>query len=122
MENIADSPGYTANLRSMGLTRKQIRRHKFRERIARLRFALRPSRYYSEVLDCFNPKHSAGWVVTGLCPFHDNRWPGSLALHMEKGCFHCFSCGASGQDIVAFHAKLHQMNMRDALAQLERCA
>lgn len=29
------------------------------------------------------------------CPFHEDHAP-SLSLHLEKGFFHCFGCGASG--------------------------
>lgn len=37
----------------------------------------------------------AGSEYMGLCPFHDDRNP-SLAVNAEKGVWHCFGCGKSG--------------------------
>src|SRR5262249_2651126 len=37
---------------------------------------------------------------TGLCPFHKDRTP-SLSVDVEKGLFHCFTCGVGG-DIITF--------------------
>jgi len=39
--------------------------------------------------------HKAGSEYMGLCPFHDDRNP-SLAVNAEKGVWHCFGCGKSG--------------------------
>jgi hypothetical protein len=39
--------------------------------------------------------HKAGSEYMGLCPFHDDRNP-SLAVNAEKGVWHCFGCGRSG--------------------------
>ena len=36
----------------------------------------------------------------GLCPFHDDHNP-SLSVNREKGVWHCFGCGKSG-DLTAF--------------------
>lgn len=33
---------------------------------------------------------------TGLCPFHNDRRNPSLSVSEDKGLYHCFSCGASG--------------------------
>ncbi|MFC1930182.1 CHC2 zinc finger domain-containing protein [Chloroflexota bacterium] len=37
----------------------------------------------------------AGSEYMGLCPFHNDRNP-SLAVNAEKGVWHCFGCGKSG--------------------------
>lgn len=38
-------------------------------------------------------KKGNAWL--GLCPFHDDHHP-SLRVDAQKGLYHCFSCGASG--------------------------
>ncbi|WON74535.1 CHC2 zinc finger domain-containing protein [Nitrosospira sp. Is2] len=47
-----------------------------------------------------NKRH--GWCGGGLCPFHDDCHPGSFKVNLTTGPFHCFTCGTSGTDIVAF--------------------
>ena len=42
----------------------------------------------------------AGNEYLGLCPFHDDHNP-SLSVNREKGVWHCFGCGKSG-DLAAF--------------------
>lgn len=42
----------------------------------------------------------AGRELVGLCPFHDDRHP-SFSVNPDKGVFHCFGCGASG-DVINF--------------------
>ncbi len=39
--------------------------------------------------------HKAGNEYMGLCPFHDDQNP-SLSVNPEKGVWHCFGCGKSG--------------------------
>jgi hypothetical protein len=41
-----------------------------------------------------------GRRATGLCPFHEDTNP-SLSIDLERGLFHCFACGVSG-DIIRF--------------------
>jgi hypothetical protein len=38
---------------------------------------------------------TAGGEYMGLCPFHDDHDP-SLSVNAEKGVWHCFGCGKSG--------------------------
>lgn len=79
-----------------------------------------PSAYYSGVLQRFEPRRDNGWNVTGLCPFHQDSNPGSLAINLDSGAFKCFACGAAGGDIITFHMMLHEMSFQDALADLGR--
>jgi len=51
------------------------------------------------------------------CPFHVDTRP-SLSVHMDKGAFRCFSCGAKGGDLLDFHRLLHKMSFVDACKDL----
>ncbi len=53
----------------------------------------------------------------GLCPFHDDTNP-SLSVDQERGLFHCFGCGASG-DIFDVVMKLRGLDFKEALAYLK---
>jgi len=61
-------------------------------------------------------KGNGTWRKT-ICPFHEDTKP-SLAVHMDKGAFKCFSCGAKGGDVLAFHRQLHKMSFIDACKDL----
>ena len=61
-------------------------------------------------------KGNGTWRKT-ICPFHEDTKP-SLAVHMDKGAFKCFSCGAKGGDVLAFHRLLHKMSFVDACKDL----
>jgi len=54
---------------------------------------------------------------SALCPFHDDRRP-SLRVNIRTGAFRCFSCGAKGGDIVAFHRLKYGLGFRAALRDL----
>lgn len=41
-------------------------------------------------------KNGRGWKI--LCPFHNDTDP-SCSVNLEKGLFHCFSCGVEGDKI-----------------------
>jgi hypothetical protein len=56
------------------------------------------------------------WVKVHCC-FHDENKP-SLSLNVESGGFHCFSCEASGGNIVAFVMKSRGISYKDALCVL----
>jgi len=73
-----------------------------------------PKEYFSELKYQF--KGGGIWRNTN-CPFHEDTKP-SLAVHMDKGAFKCFSCGAKGGDVIAFHQQLHKMSFVDACKDL----
>jgi DNA primase len=54
----------------------------------------------------------------GCCPFHEDKSP-SLSVNPEKGLFHCFGCGASG-DVFIFVMKRDGCSFIDALKTLAR--
>lgn len=74
----------------------------------RVRDAVDPAEYYRETLPtmpALRPRGD-GWNDGGLCPFHDDKRPGSFRVNIKTGAFRCFACGAHGGDIVAFEAAL----------------
>ena len=85
-----------------------------------LKGILPPERYYTARLDgSFGKATGNGWHMwNGLCPFHDDRKPGSFVVNKTTGAFRCFSCGARGGDIIAFHMKRHGIGFTEALNQL----
>jgi DNA primase len=58
----------------------------------------------------------AGKEFVGLCPFHADKAP-SFSVSEEKGLFHCFGCGESG-DVFDFIGKLEGIGFREAKARL----
>ena len=49
-----------------------------------------------------------GKEFKGLCPFHTEKTP-SFHVSSEKGLFHCFGCGASG-NVFTFIMKFHHLD------------
>ena len=64
------------------------------------------------------PLKKSGWNEGGLCPFHNDKTPGSFHVNTETGAFKCYSCGAKGGDIIAFTITLYGFSFPDALAKL----
>jgi DNA primase len=52
-----------------------------------------------------------------VCPFHKDTKP-SLRVRVETGAYLCFSCGAAGGDVLAFHMQRHELNFVTAAKQL----
>lgn len=79
-----------------------------------------PERYYNaHLIGTFGKPTGCGWHLwNGLCPFHADIRPGSFVINKSSGAFRCFSCRASGGDIIAFHMKRHEIGFKDALIQI----
>jgi DNA primase len=58
----------------------------------------------------------AGKEYTGHCPFHEDKTP-SFSVSEEKGLFHCFGCGESG-DVFDFIMKLEGVSFPEACNRL----
>jgi DNA primase len=58
-----------------------------------------------------------GKGFAGRCPWHDDKEP-SLSVDREKGLYHCFGCGESG-DVVSLVQKVRGVGFRDALEYLK---
>lgn len=61
--------------------------------------------YQNELSRDFSPRKLEGWADGGLCPFHNDRRAGSFWVNLDNGAFKCFSCNASGGDIIAFRMR-----------------
>ena len=57
-----------------------------------------------------------GREFTAVCPFHDDTRP-SCNINDEKGVYHCFSCGASG-NAITFLTKMYNLSSKEALDKL----
>ncbi|MRG73919.1 hypothetical protein GH722_19345 [Alphaproteobacteria bacterium HT1-32] len=83
---------------------------------------LSPERYYAERLNgSFGKATGKGWHQwNGLCPFHNDKRPGSLVINRTTGAYRCFSCGTKGGDIIDFHMQRHSLSFSDAFFDLRR--
>ncbi|MGB9858093.1 MAG: DNA primase [Dictyoglomaceae bacterium] len=60
----------------------------------------------------------SGKNFVGLCPFHLERTP-SFYVSPEKGLYHCFGCGASG-DVFSFLMNYRNISFMEALEELSQ--
>ena len=63
---------------------------------------------------------SGSWALAGRCPYHDDRKEGSFKVNLETGAFKCWSCGASGGDIIAFLQQRDNMSFVEVLQKLSK--
>jgi hypothetical protein len=71
------------------------------------------------ILSVIQPRvelRKAGKEYNGLCPFHSEKTP-SFTVNEEKGLFHCFGCGESG-DVIDFVMKLDGLTFPEAMRVL----
>jgi hypothetical protein len=73
-----------------------------------------PREYYAGVLKKFHPRNNQ---ATALCPFHSDKKP-SFSVNLIHGMFFCFSCGASGGNVLKFHMRLHGIKSTKAITEL----
>lgn len=57
-----------------------------------------------------------GRVLTGLCPFHNEKTP-SFTVYPETQSFYCFGCGAGGE-IITFTRKFYNLDFIEAVKLL----
>lgn len=70
----------------------------------------------TETIGKYISLRKAGKEYTGLCPFHADKHP-SLSVNEDKGLFHCFACGESG-DVIDFVERIDGVSFKEALAEL----
>jgi len=78
---------------------------------------VKPLDFYRRELPAAKIKNGA-WVDGGLCPFHDDHTRGSFKVNLVTGAYRCFSCGASGGDIIDFVRALYGLSFVEALKKL----
>jgi DNA primase len=54
-----------------------------------------------------------GRQLYALCPFHFEKTP-SFKISPDRGLFHCFGCGVSG-DVIGFVMRLDKVSFPEAL-------
>lgn len=69
-----------------------------------------------EIVGARTDLRRVGQRWTGLCPFHDERTP-SFGVMQEKGLYHCFGCGESG-DAIKFVRETESLDFVGALEAL----
>lgn len=57
-----------------------------------------------------------GSSYMGLCPFHKEKTP-SFSVQRDKGYYHCFGCGESG-DVLSFLMKKENLTFTEAVTKL----
>lgn len=89
--------------------------------VSEVKQAFTPERYYAEHLPGqFGKPTGNGWYQwKGLCPFHNDKRPGSFVVNKETGAFKCFSCNEAGGDILDFHMKRYHQTFCVAYNQLK---
>jgi len=84
---------------------------------AAIKSAIIPRNYYHNELA--NVRFTKpDWNEGGLCPFHADKNPGSFFVNLTTGAYKCFSCGATGGDIIAFAMAAHNLDFAEALAKI----
>jgi DNA primase len=81
--------------------------------------AIRDIRDRTNLVELISDKtslRSRGRNYVGLCPFHAENTP-SFTVSVERGFFHCFGCGASG-DAFAWVMRTEQMTFPEAVRRL----
>lgn len=98
------------NIRSPFSITKNNQLHLIKETIT-------PQAFYAKELRKIIGK-KMGWVDGGLCPFHLDKQEGSFRVNLTSGAFKCFSCSASGGDVIAFTMRVYGLSFPAALAKL----
>lgn len=81
--------------------------------------AINPQDFYLREQNLFQlGNRSRQWASAGLCPFHPDTKQGSFKINLVTGAFHCWSCGSSGGDIIAFIQNRDGLEFIDTLRLL----
>lgn len=69
-----------------------------------------------EVIGSYVSLQKVGKNYRALCPFHAEKTP-SFYVNPERGFYHCFGCGASG-DVIKFVQEIERLDFMEALSKL----
>ncbi len=73
-----------------------------------------------DVISDYVELKKTGKQYRGLCPFHKEKTP-SFYVDPEKGVYHCFGCGASG-NVFRFLMDIEKITFHEAVLQLAKRA
>ncbi|MDO5301705.1 MAG: DNA primase [Tissierellia bacterium] len=71
-----------------------------------------------ELISRDTPLKRAGSSYKGLCPFHNEKTP-SFSVQQDRGYYHCFGCGESG-DVITYVQKRENLGFLEAVEKLAR--
>lgn len=93
-----------------------MRPRQFENQASEIKLTIEPREFYlhEQNLSKLGPR-SGNWAVAGLCPFHCDNNPGSFKINVETGAYRCWSCGASGGDIIDFLKNRDDVGFIEAL-------
>ncbi len=70
----------------------------------------------AKVVSHYVSLEKVGSNYRGLCPFHEEKTP-SFYVNVDKGFFHCFGCGASG-DVIEFVKRIENISFVEAVQKV----
>jgi len=70
----------------------------------------------AKVVSHYVSLEKVGANYRGLCPFHEEKTP-SFYVNVNKGFFHCFGCGASG-DVIEFVKRIENLSFVEAVQRV----
>lgn len=69
-----------------------------------------------DVISQYTPLRKSGRSFMGRCPFHEEKTP-SFSVSQEKGVYHCFGCGKSG-NVFTFLMDIDNISFTEAVKLL----
>lgn len=66
-----------------------------------------------EVVSSYVALKRSGKMLTGLCPFHNEKTP-SFFVYPETSSYYCFGCGAGG-DVITFVRSIENLDYIDSV-------
>jgi DNA primase len=85
-----------------------------------LKSRIHPMDFYQQDGQEIKTSRNNKWKEGGRCPFHEDRKAGSFRINSENGAFKCFSCGASGGDIISYTEQKYDLTFVEACRKLSR--
>ena len=73
-----------------------------------------------DLIDSHLPLKKTGNNFVACCPFHTEKTP-SFAVNRNKGFYHCFGCGVSG-NVISFLMEFNHLDFVEAVEDLAHFA
>ena len=83
-----------------------------------IREAFPPIAFYDKYLEHSPKRTHRIWQACCFCPFCDEEH-GNFYVNIKSGAFKCHTCDVGGASIIAFTMRLHKLEFREALEQLD---